>query len=230
MNLKEIFVADLKATLEETASIMADRVILESLAKNGSVSLEEAEFYDSLVRRVITEGAEEFVPESLDLSYLQEMADMEAAEAEAAENGAFANEGDPMAGDIMILTDEEGATYQYNPVTGELTPVQQNAEEGQEGLEDLESDEGNIGEGVPNEKPFAESTEVKAEAKVIEESEVSPSEVEETKVEGGVETDETVEAEPTEEKLDESTEVEAEVQELTESQLIVSNLIKSLGA
>ena len=176
MTIKDVFVADLKATLEETANIMADRVILESLAKHGSVSLEEAEFFDSLVRRVVTEAAEEFVPDSLNISYIAES-------------------------ELLTLTGEDGTVYSYNPATGELVPVEgaEGAEETQNGLEGLE------GEGA---EALGESTEVKGET--LEEGEVV-----ETKVEGGVETDETVEAEP---------------EELTESQLIVSNLIKSLGA
>ncbi len=208
MKIKETLVADLKATLEETANTMADRVILESLAKNGSVSLEEAEFYNSLVHRVITEAAEEFVPEALDLSALEEAQEFAAAQEEA------------QNAEPMILTAEDGTVYSYNAVTGELTPVegteadegfegQEGADEAQEDLEDLESDEAGLGEGLK------ESSEVQTETEVIEESEVSPADVVETEVEGGVETDETVEAAP---------------EELTESQLIVSNLIKSLGA
>lgn len=97
MTLKDVFVADLGQTLEETANIMTDRVILESLAKNGKVSLEEAEFHDALVRRVIGEAAEEFVPDSLPI--------ME-------------------AGAPMILTGEDGTVYSFDPATGSLTPVE----------------------------------------------------------------------------------------------------------
>jgi hypothetical protein len=184
MTIKELFVADLKATLEETANIMADRVILESLAKHGSVTLEEAEFYDSLVRRVVTEAAEEFVPEKLEMPLIQE------------------SEG----GEPMILTGEDGTVYNFNPATCELIPVDgaEGADEAQDGLADLEG---------PGAEALGESTETKET--LVEESEVSPDNIKETKVEGGVETDETVEAEP---------------EELTESQMIVSNLIKSLGA
>jgi len=184
MTIKELFVADLKATLEETANIMADRVILESLAKHGSITLEEAEFYDSLVRRVVTEAAEEFVPEKLEMPLIQESAEP------------------------MILTGEDGTIYNFNPATCELVPMDgaEGADEAQDGLAAIE------GEGA---EALGESTEVTEEETLVEESEVSPDNIKETKVEGGVETDETVEQEP---------------EELTESQMIVSNLIKSLGA
>jgi hypothetical protein len=184
MTTKELFVADLKATLEETSNAMADRIILESLAKHGSVTLEEAEFYDKLVRKIITEAAEEFVPEKLELPTLEEMGMGMPAVAEGPE---------------MTLTGEDGTVYTYNPATGELTPVEgaEGSEEGDAGLEDLESNEAAV-EDSEEPSELKESTEV---------------------------TEETTE-------LTESTEVveeAAEEVELTESQLIVSNLIKSLG-
>jgi len=167
MTIKELFVADLQATLQETANIMADRVILESLAKNGKISLEEAEFYDTLVRRVITEAAEDFVPEKLEMTVIEE------------------NEG----GEPMKLTGEDGTVYMFNPATCELTPI--DGAEGSEPMNNLE------GEG----------------AEALGESTINGgSLVDESKA--GKETDETIEDEP---------------QELTESQMIVSNLIKSLG-
>jgi len=184
MTIKELFVADLKATLEETANIMADRVILESLAKHGSITLEEAEFYDGLVRRVITEAAEEFVPDSLEMP-------------------------ETPKGEVMKLTGEDGTVYNFNPATCELTPVE--GAEGSEPMEDLE------GEGA---EALGESTEVDAQAEqLVEESEdiqdESKTGVESADAGAGSETDETIEEEP---------------QEITESQMIVSNLIKSLGA
>ena len=195
MTLKEIFVADLKATLEETSNIMADRIILESLAKHGSITLDEAEFYDSLVRRVITESAEEFVPESLTLPTLEEMG-ME-GEGDLGEQGPGLEMGE--GGEDMILTGEDGTVYSFNKATGELVPVEgaEGAEDAEEGLDDIESNEA---EHEDSDVPFAESTEVQevAEVETIEESDVQ-----------------------------EVAEV-AEV-ELTESQMIVSNLIKSLG-
>lgn len=189
MTIKETFVADLKATLEETSNIMADRIILESLAKHGSVTLDEAEFYDKLVRRVITEAAEDFVPEKIDLPEVAEEAPVEANPFVGAD------------GDVMTLTGEDGTVYSYNPATGELIPVEGVADAvADEVDENVEGLEGQLPEEIAEEMPaeLKESTEVEVEAEAIEES---------TEVE---------------------VEVEAEV-ELTESQMIVSNLIKSLG-
>jgi hypothetical protein len=125
MTVKELFVANLSATLEETANVMADRMILKSLAKNGSISLEEAEFFDGLVRRVVTEAAEDFVPDTL------------------VTEGA----------EPMILTDQEGVMYNFNPATCELTPI-----EGGEGSEKPDIDD--MGEGAALAQ---ESTEVAGE-------------------------------------------------------------------
>jgi hypothetical protein len=186
MTVKELLVADLQATLEETANLMADRIILESLAKHGKITLEEAEFYDSLVRRVVTEAAEEFVPEELPIQ-------------EAAEP--------------MILTGEDGTVYQFNPATCELTPI-----EGTGGAEDNPSVE-DMGEGADIEEPEMED-------ELKESEEVSDETKEElTESETAEET-----AEETKEQIEESETTEEPKEELTESQMIVANLIKSLGA
>jgi len=187
MTIKELFVADLQATLEETASIMADRVILESLAKNGNISLEEAEFYDKLVRRVITEAAEEFVPEKLEIPVIEEA--------------------EGMGGEPMKLTGEDGTVYMFNPATCELTPI-----DGAEGSEPMEGLEGEGAEALGESEEVSED----ASTELVEEAEnTSDTGVESADAGAGSETDETIEDEP---------------QELTESQMIVSNLIKSLGA
>jgi len=180
MTVKELFVADLQATLEETANLMADKVILEALAKHGKLTLEEAEFYNTLVQRVVTEAAEEFVPDTLNVEqYLQE------------------------AGEPMILTGEDGTVYSFDPATCELTPI--------EGTEaDEEPDVADMGEGAEMQEPQMESTEETGD--LVEEAEA----------------DAEADAEAEAETLTESEEAEAE--ELTESQMIVSNLIKSLGA
>jgi len=95
MTIKEILVQDLHKTLEETSGLIADKLILESLAKNGSITLQEAEFQDALVRRVITEAADEFVPEDIST---------------------------PEKTSGMILTGEDGTIYSF--ADGVLTPVE----------------------------------------------------------------------------------------------------------
>ncbi len=184
MTVKEILVQDLGLVLEETGNLMVDKMVLESLAKNGSVSLEEAEFYNTLVRRVVTEAAEEFVPDELSAPEIPEV-----AEAPMGMGG----------GEAMILTGEDGTVYNFDPASGTLTPV-----EGTGGADDESAALEAPGEGVVAEEvlaqDMAESTEVQAEEVLTESTEST-----------------------------ESTEVEEKV-ELTESQMIVSNLIKSLGA
>ncbi len=174
MTVKETLVQDLGVVLEETGNLMVDKMVLESLAKNGNISLEEAEFYNTLVRRVIQEAAEEFVPDSLPI---QEDVEVE--------------------GEPMILTGEDGTVYNFNPATCELIPV-----EGTGGADDDAAALENPGIGAEvmeePEIPMAESTEAAEGETLVEEAEVK-------------------------------VEANAEV-ELTESQLIVSNLIKSLGA
>ncbi len=168
MTVKEILVQDLGRVLEETGNLMVDKMVLESLAKNGSVSLEEAEFYNTLVRRVVTEAAEEFVPDSLPIQEgIEDIIDG-AEEAEAEDLGAVVA-GAEDDGEIMVLTGEDGTVYNFNPGTCELTPV-----EGTGGADDESAALENPGIGaevVEEPLPMAESTEVEG-GTLVEEAEV----------------------------------------------------------
>ena len=82
--------------LEETSSMLSESLILRHLAKYGSVNLEEASFYQNLVGQVITEAADEFIPEEVETE-------------------------DPMDG--LELYDAAGNSYLFDPNTGSLTPI-----------------------------------------------------------------------------------------------------------
>lgn len=82
--------------LEETTSMISESLILRHLAKYGSVNLEEASFYQNLASQVITEAADEFIPEEVETE-------------------------DPM--DSLELYDAAGNCYLFDPNTGSLTPV-----------------------------------------------------------------------------------------------------------
>lgn len=82
--------------LEETTSMISESLILRHLAKYGSVNLEEASFYQNLAGQVITEAADEFIPEEVETE-------------------------DPM--DALELYDAAGNCYLFDPNTGSLTPV-----------------------------------------------------------------------------------------------------------
>lgn len=88
--------------LEETTSMISESLILRHLAKYGSVNLEEASFYQNLVGQVITEAADEFIPEEVETE-------------------------DPMDG--LELYDAAGNCYLFDPNTGSLTPVDMPADE-----------------------------------------------------------------------------------------------------
>ncbi len=137
MTVKDVLVQDLSVTLEETGNLMVDKMVLESLAKNGSIALDEAEFYNTLVRRVITEAAEEFIPESLPIQEAEEP---------------------------MILTGEDGTVYSFNPGTCELVPVEGTgpADDASAALEN--PGEGVVSEEIPMaESTEVESTETLVE-------------------------------------------------------------------
>jgi hypothetical protein len=76
--MNEYFAQTLAQVLEETSTNMGNAMILDHLAKKGIVSIEEAEFYHNLCADVITEAAEDFIPDTLDVPEAPEaMAPME---------------------------------------------------------------------------------------------------------------------------------------------------------
>ena len=125
---REIVLESLQIALAEASNYITDKLVLESLVKNGSVSLEEANFFDSLVKEVLTEAAEDFVPDAL-----------------------------PQPSEPILLTDEAGNQYMYQPETGELVPVAAGGED------EVPADEASADE-APADEAVAESTEVQEEA------------------------------------------------------------------
>jgi len=65
--MNEYFAQTLAQVLEETSSNMANQMTLDHLAKNGAVTLEEAEFFQTLCTDVITEAAEDFIPDTVEV-------------------------------------------------------------------------------------------------------------------------------------------------------------------
>ncbi len=65
--MNEYFAQTLAQVLEETSTNMANEMTLDHLASKGNITLEEAEFYQSLCTEVITEAAEDFIPDTVDV-------------------------------------------------------------------------------------------------------------------------------------------------------------------
>lgn len=95
-NVTPPMAAMVSKVLEETTSTISESLILRHLAKYGSVNLEEASFYQNLASQVITEAADEFIPEEVETE-------------------------DPM--DSLELYDAAGNCYLFDPNTGSLTPI-----------------------------------------------------------------------------------------------------------
>jgi hypothetical protein len=91
--------------LEETSATITNRLINHNLTSSGVITLEEALFLQSITKEIITEAAEDFIPE-ID-SYEQ----------------------DSFIQDNMILKDNDGNEYMYHPDTGKLESVSNNPEE-----------------------------------------------------------------------------------------------------
>ena len=84
--------------LEETTNMLTEALTLRHLATHGVVTIEEATFYRNLSSAVITEAAEDFIPD-----------EVETADA-------------PDGGDAIELYDAAGNCYLFDPNTGSLTP------------------------------------------------------------------------------------------------------------
>jgi len=107
---------------------MGNAMVLDHLAKQGTVTLEEAEFYHNLCTDVITESAEDFIPETLEVPE---------APVEVAPEAP--------AGEGEIFYDKAGNAFMFSG--GQMMPVDE-AEMGDAGIEgDVEP------EGVPEAQP-----------------------------------------------------------------------------
>ena len=84
MDLKKIMVSEVASVLEETTNFVTNRLVMESLLKNGKVTLEEATFFNSLAKEVITEAAEEFIPDTISFEEAEVQFDNSAKELEEA--------------------------------------------------------------------------------------------------------------------------------------------------
>lgn len=107
--------------LNNTINYTTNRLIMENLMKNGSVTLEEAEFLNKLATEVITEAVNEMGQEVPDDDIMSEdqVSDDALGVAPMPEDQVSPEVPDSE----KILTDEQGNEYIYNPVTGELDPV-----------------------------------------------------------------------------------------------------------
>jgi len=179
--MNEYFAQSLAQVLEETSTNMGNAMILDHLSKKGSVTLEEAEFYHNLCTDVITESAEDFIPDTLEVP-------------EAPEESA-----------PIELFDAVGNKFVFD--NGNLIPVENDAPEmdaGEEMAPEMEAAPEEAPEPEMEEAPVQESEEVTEP--VIEESAVIEP-LEEAEVEAEVE----AEAETETEVLEESDTVVARI-------------------
>ena len=155
-NINAYMAQALGQTLEETTDLLTESLTLRHLQKHGSVTLEEATFYHNLSATIITEAAEDFIPDEVET--------MDPAD----------------AGEAVELYDAAGNCYLYDPSTGSLTPCDAPAEGGDMG--DAPAEGGDMGD-APAEEPapvvesttteqniVTESTVVEPAAQIIEES------------------------------------------------------------
>ena len=154
--MNEYFAKSLAEVLEETSTNMGNAMVLGHLEKNGSVSIEEASFYHNLCADVITEAAEDFIPDTVEVPESPEaqapielydavgnkyifqdgqLIPVENDEAGEAVEGEEAIEA-PMQESTEAPSDAEVLEESTTPVTGEEVPA---VEGEQEVLEESDS-------------------------------------------------------------------------------------------
>lgn len=122
---KDFVVASLQEAADIAASTISQQFALNQIATKGSCTLEEAENMYNLAHRVLTEGSEDLIPETLDLPEdgATDEVDPTLAQDQAVDADVGADEGadlDLEDLDGIILPDSEG--NQYIIQGGILTP------------------------------------------------------------------------------------------------------------
>lgn len=124
---KDFVVASLQEAADIAASTISQQFALNQIATKGSCTLEEAENMYNLAHRVITEGSEDLIPETLDLpeggDEATDQVDPTLAQDQAVDADVGTDEGadlDLEDLDGIILPDSEG--NQYIIQGGILTP------------------------------------------------------------------------------------------------------------
>ena len=139
--MNEYFAESLGILLENISKNISNRMILEHLEKHGQINLEEATFYTNLVQDVITEAAEDFIPDEIDN-----------APVEGDDNAPV--EGDDNA-PVEVFYDQAGNAYTL--VDGQMIPVDGGADASNATENDnIDSDS----EDAENDKAESENTPV----------------------------------------------------------------------
>lgn len=140
-NINAYMAQALGQTLEETTDLLTESLTLRHLQKYGSVTLEESTFYHNLSATIITEAAEDFIPDEVET--------MDPAD----------------VGEAVELYDAAGNCYLYDSSTGSLTPCDAPAEGGDMGAAPVDPVD-----PAEEPAPVTESTVVEPDARIIEES------------------------------------------------------------
>lgn len=239
--MNEYFAQSLAQVLEETSINMGNAMVLDHLSNKGSVTLEEAEFYHNLCADVITEAAEDFIPDTLEVpeapeeeapielydavgnKYVFDNGNLIPVESDTAGGDAgYEGEEDDMGAEDMgaepapeAPVEPEVPAEEVEPAGEEEYPEEEEEEAGQVPPQFQESEEAEAEEVL-------EEAEEEATEEVVEESEVTEEPAGEEVVE---------ESEVTEEAAIEESEVTEEADDLLEeSDNVVARILANLKA
>ena len=182
---KDFVVASLQEAADIAASTISQQFALNQIATKGSCTLEEAENMYNLAHRVITEGSEDLIPETLDLPEdgATDEVDPTLAQDQAVDADVAATPGSDLDVedlDGIILPDTEG--NQYIVQGGILTPYDEDDGSGDDAMP---VDDADAGAPIGGDEDLEEGTVVTTtpEAGAIEEGTTANVKAGETKIE-----------------------------------------------
>jgi len=109
MAIEKYMAADVAAVIEETSNFLTNRLVMNTLVTQGKVSVEEAQYFKTLATEVLTEAAEEIIPDYIEVDDIQESAPasqtQESAQESAQEQETVVQE----STEIVTATEDTGA-------------------------------------------------------------------------------------------------------------------------
>jgi len=118
--------------LTNTINYTTNRLIMENLIKHGSITIEEATFLNKLAADIITEAAGEFGQQTegapiegapIEGQPVAPVDGQPVAPVDGQPDASVDGQPDDQPAPDTVLTDEQGNQFIYDPVTGELSPV-----------------------------------------------------------------------------------------------------------
>ena len=142
--MNEYLLSVTENTLSNIHDQIVNKLIIENLLTKGAVTIEEAQYFNKIAEKVISEASDTIIPEPERVQEIVESTLKESVKDQ------YLTEGEGK----VLVDPESGDQYLYDPDTGSLTPMNDAADvvaddATQEPVTDADSDVDDGGEAVP---------------------------------------------------------------------------------